>query len=126
MRDLIARPMDSGDMVTVTSEDNLLTTYKRMRMFDVSQLPVVDAGSIVGLIDESDILLGLYEDRDHFQMKVDTVMSTNLETVAPTEQVDRIVDLFKQDKVAIIADRDTFYGLITRIDLINHLRQTQV
>jgi cystathionine beta-synthase len=124
LRDLIARPMDSGDMVTVTSEDNLITTYKRMRMFDVSQLPVVDNGHIVGLIDESDILLGLYEDKDHFQMKVESVMVTNLETVGPTETIDRIVDLFKQDKVAIIADGDQFYGLITQIDLINHLRQT--
>jgi len=123
LRDLIARPMDSGDMVTVTSQDNLITTYKRMRMFDVSQLPVVDNGRIVGLIDESDILLGLYEDKDHFQMKVDAVMVTNLEMVAPSENIDKIVDLFKQDKVAIVADDNQFYGLITQIDLINHLRQ---
>ena len=124
LRDLIARPMDSGDMVTVTSEDNLITTYKRMRMFDVSQLPVVDNGRIVGLIDESDILLSLFDDEDSFQKKVESVMVTNLETVAPTEDIRRIVNLFKEDKVAIIADRDHFYGLITRIDLINHLRQT--
>ena len=124
LRDIIARPMDSGDMVTVTSEDNLITTYKRMRMFDVSQLPVVDAGKIVGLIDESDILLGLFEDKDSFQMKVASVMVRNLETVAPDASIETIVELFKQDKVAIIADKDTFYGLITQIDLINHLRQT--
>jgi cystathionine beta-synthase len=124
LRDIIARPMDSGDMVTVTSEDNLITTYKRMRMFDVSQLPVVDAGQIVGLIDESDILLGLFEDKEHFQMKVSSVMVTSLETVSPTASIDKIVELFKQDKVAIIAAGNTFYGLITQIDLINHLRQT--
>jgi cystathionine beta-synthase len=124
LRDIIARPMDSGDMVTVTSEDNLITTYKRMRMFDVSQLPVVDAGKIVGLIDESDILLGLFEDKDSFQMKVASVMVRNLETVAPEASIETIVELFKQDKVAIIADNDNFFGLITQIDLINHLRQT--
>jgi cystathionine beta-synthase len=124
LRDIIARPMDSGDMVTVTSDDNLITTYKRMRMFDVSQLPVLDAGQIVGLIDESDILLGLFEDKDSFQMKVSSVMVTNLVTVAPTASIESIVDLFKQDKVAIVADSNTFYGLITQIDLINHLRQT--
>jgi len=124
LRDIIARPMDGGDMVTVTSEDNLITTYKRMRMFDVSQLPVVDAGKIVGLIDESDILLGLFEDKDSFQMKVASVMVRNLETVAPDASIETIVELFKQDKVAIIADSDNFYGLITQIDLINHLRQT--
>ena len=124
LRDIIARPMDSGDVVTVTSEDNLLTTYKRMRMFDVSQLPVVDDGHIVGLIDESDILLGIYEDEDNFQMKVAEVMVTRLETVAPSASIDDIVALFKEDKVAIIADGDTFFGLITQIDLINHLRKT--
>ena len=126
LRDIIARPMDSGDMVTVTSEDNLITTYKRMRMFDVSQLPVVDAGKIVGLIDESDILLGLFEDKEHFQMKVASVMVRNLETVAPDANIETIVELFKQDKVAIIADNNNFYGLITQIDLINHLRQTTI
>ena len=49
LRDLIARPADTGDIVTVTSDDNLVTTYKRMRMFDVSQLPVMDDGKVVGL-----------------------------------------------------------------------------
>ncbi|MCP4878561.1 MAG: pyridoxal-phosphate dependent enzyme [Gammaproteobacteria bacterium] len=123
LRDLIARPMDSGDMVTVTSDDNLITTYKRMRMFDVSQLPVMDDGMIVGLIDESDILLGIYEDKDNFQMKVSTVMVTNLETVPPSAAIDDIVNLFKEDKVAIIAEAGEFFGLITQIDLINHLRK---
>ena len=123
LRDLIARPMDSGDMVTVTSEDNLITTYKRMRMFDVSQLPVVDDGRITGLIDESDILLGIYEDKDSFQMKVGEVMVTDLETLPPSARIDDIVQLFKQDKVAIVAQGDKFFGLITQIDLINHLRK---
>jgi cystathionine beta-synthase len=123
LRDLIARPMGGGDMVTVTSEDNLITTYKRMRMFDVSQLPVVDDGHIVGLIDESDILLGIYEDKDSFQMPVGEVMVTDLETLPPSARIDAVVQLFKQDKVAIIAEEGKFYGLITQIDLINHLRK---
>jgi cystathionine beta-synthase len=97
-----------------------------MRMFDVSQLPVVDNGNIVGLIDESDILLGIYEDKDNFQMKVAAVMVADLEKVSPDASIDKIVALFKQDKVAIIADETTFYGLITQIDLINHLRKSML
>ena len=123
LRDLIARPADSGDMVTVTPDDNLITTYKRLRMFDVSQIPVMQDGSIVGLIDESDILLGIYEDKDSFQMKVGEVMVTDLELLAPSARIDAVVQLFKHDKVAIIAEDDKFYGLITQIDLINHLRK---
>ena len=59
-------------------------------------------------------------------MKVEAVMVSNLVTVAPDSSIDKVVDLFKQDKVAIIADDSSFYGLITQIDLINHLRQTML
>ena len=83
LRDLIARPAGGGDMVSVTVDDNLITTYKRMRMFDVSQLPVMEADRIVGLIDESDILLGIYEDKDSFQMKVGEVMVRDLDVLPP-------------------------------------------
>ncbi len=123
LRDLIARPADTGDIVTVTSDDNLVTTYKRMRMFDVSQLPVMDNGQVVGLIDESDILFGIYNDKKSFNKKVTDVMVTDLEIISPTASIDSILPLFKQDKVAIVADDETFYGLITQIDLINHLRK---
>ena len=123
LRDLIARPADTGDIVTVTSDDNLVTTYKRMRMFDVSQLPVMDDGKVVGLIDESDILFGIYNDKESFAKKVADVMVTDLEIIPPDADIDSILPLFKQDKVAIVADDKTFYGLITQIDLINHLRK---
>jgi cystathionine beta-synthase len=123
LRDIIARPADTGDIVTVTPADNLITTYKRMRMFDVSQLPVLDDGKVVGLIDESDILLGIYNDELKFEKKVSEVMVTDLEIVDPSASIDSILHLFKKDKVAIVADGDTFYGLITQIDLINHLRK---
>ena len=123
LRDLIARPADTGDIVTVTSDDNLVTTYKRMRMFDVSQLPVMDNGRVVGLIDESDILLGIYNDQENFNKKVSEVMVTDLDIVVPSDSIDSIIPLFQADKIAIVADDDTFYGLITQIDLINHLRK---
>ena len=123
LRDLIARPADTGDIVTVTSGDNLVTTYKRMRMFDVSQLPVMDEGKVVGLIDESDILLGIYNDQENFSKKVHEVMVTDLDIVEPSASIDSIIPLFKAGKIAIVADDTTFYGLITQIDLINHLRK---
>ena len=52
----------------------LLTAYGRMRRADVSQLPVIDDGKLVGIIDEGDILDevdGPYEGRwDRFNAPV--------------------------------------------------------
>jgi cystathionine beta-synthase len=53
-------------------------------------------------------------------------MVTDLDIVPPRADIDTILPLFKQDKIAIVADSDTFYGLITQIDLINHLRKTAI
>ena len=115
--------MNSTASESVITARGLRKAYKTTVALDNASFSI-PSGRIVGLIDESDILLSLFDDEESFQKKVESVMVTNLETVAPTEDISRIVDLFKQDKVAIIADRDHFYGLITRIDLINHLRQT--
>ena len=52
LRDLVARSPREGGMLSVGPEDSLLTAYGRMRRGDVSQLPVIDNGKLVGIIDE--------------------------------------------------------------------------
>jgi cystathionine beta-synthase len=37
--------------------------------------------------------------------------------------VNDLLPIFRADRVAIVADDDRFYGIITRIDLINFLRK---
>lgn len=125
LRDLIAQRADKGDIVSVRPDDTLLTAYARMRMYDVSQLPVLaEDGRIAGLVDESDILFGVREQPEHFKQPVDAIMTERLQTVRPDTPVDALLPLFREDKVALVVDGETFYGLITRIDFINHLRQT--
>src|SRR5215212_8727304 len=58
LSDLILHRYEAGEVVTAGPTDTLLTAFKRMRQADVSQLPVVDeSGRVVGIIDESDILV---------------------------------------------------------------------
>ena len=66
MRDLIAKPYAEGGVVAVGPDDTLLTAYNRMRSADISQLPVVEDGRLVGLLDESDLLAAVeHDDREH-------------------------------------------------------------
>ena len=123
LRDLISRQADSGDVVEVGPEDTLLTAYGRMRMYDISQLPVVDDGRIVGILDESDMLLAVATSGEHFRDLVSRHMVTRLEKVAPSESIASLLPLFRADKVAIVVDDDRFLGLITKVDLINYTRR---
>jgi cystathionine beta-synthase len=47
-----------------------------------------------------------------------------VETLAPDAGFAALTGTLKQGLVAVIADKDRFYGLITRFDLLNHLRRT--
>ncbi len=123
LRDLIARRADKGEVIAVAPDEPLATAFARMRMFDISQLPVLRDGAIVGLLDESDILFAVESGRASFKAPAESVMTTALQTVAPEGSITDLMALFAADKVAIVADDTTFYGLITKVDLINHLRR---
>jgi cystathionine beta-synthase len=126
LSDLIARDYDTGGTVTVGPEDTLMVAYSRMRSGDVSQLPVVKDGRIVGILDEHDILSHV-EGHDEYRAQqfkdpVRCAMTPKLKTVQVSDKMDVLQPIFARNEVAIVLDGDKFVGLITRVDLINHLR----
>ena len=123
LRDLIARRHFDREDYTLATTDTLMTAYSRMKLYDISQLPVVDDGKIVGIVDESDILLAVYDHEDRFDDPVDEVMTANLVTVAPSAPLKSLLPMFARSEVAIVKDGDKFLGLITQIDMLNHLRR---
>ncbi|WP_297799491.1 cystathionine beta-synthase [uncultured Brevundimonas sp.] len=125
LSDLITRKYEKGDVVVVGPEDTIDTAFKRMRGSDVSQLPVIQDGRLVGIVDESDIVHLMNTDeitrKERFAKTVNTAMTRDLDTVQVTEDLDALIPLFDRDRVAIVLDGEKFVGLITRADLINHL-----
>ena len=123
LRDLISRRADRGEAIVLEPDDPLTTAYARMRLYDVSQLPVLAGEQIVGIVDESDLLMAVAADPDRFGDPVRETMVTKLQVIAPTKSIDDLIPIFRADKVALVADGEQFYGLITKVDLINHLRR---
>jgi cystathionine beta-synthase len=125
LRDLIARAPSEGGAETVGPQDTLLTAYNRMRQADVSQLPVLDEGRLIGLIDESDLLEAVEDSKPdkRFAQPVSAAMTAKLNTLQVSEPLDALLPVFDRDEVAIVLDGHAFQGLITRIDLINYLRR---
>jgi cystathionine beta-synthase len=127
LSDLIARRFDAGGTVTVAPDDSLLVAYSRMRAADVSQLPVVENDRIVGILDESDIL-AFVEGGDAERARAsancrETAMTTKLRTVQVDRQAERAAaDCSSATKSPSCSTARNSSGLITRVDLINHLR----
>jgi len=123
LRDLIARRYEQDAVVAVEPDDPLLVAHSRMRIYDISQLPVLDDGRIVGMLDESDLLFAVSRDAAAFRRPVRDFMCSRLETVAPDASLESLFPIFDRGLVAIVADRERFLGLITRFDVLNYLRR---
>jgi cystathionine beta-synthase len=124
LRDLIGRRYDEGDVVSVSPADSLMVAFNRMRSADLAQLPVIDQGRLVGLIDESDLLLTVDNHPERFSSLVGSTMTARLETLHPSADLQALRSTLDRGLTAVVADGGTFYGLITRFDLLNHLRRT--
>ncbi len=123
LRDLIARRHAERADVIVTAADSLLTAYSRMKLYDVSQLPVVEGERIIGVIDEADILMAVYADESHFANPVKEAMSTNLKTVPSSAALEDLVPILNDGYIPLVVDGDRYHGLVTSIDLLNFLRR---
>lgn len=123
LRDLIVRPYSQRDTVVVGPNDLLVTAYQRMKLYDVSQLPVMDGDALVGIVDESDVLLHVYGDEARFRDPVSTAMVSKLDKVDVASPIEALLPVFERGHVAIVVDGTRFIGLVTRIDLLNHLRR---
>src|SRR5438874_2590600 len=123
LRDLISRRHHDRAVATVSADEKVFAAYQRMKLYDVSQLPVLREGRIVGIVDEEDILLEVYNNPEHFNEPVTEAMATHLVTVPPTASIGELMDIFKRGMVAIVVDGKEFLGLITRIDMLNWLRR---
>ncbi len=124
LRDLIARKHSSRDVITISPDDTLAVAYSRMKMYDISQLPVFDKETVRGIIDESDILLALEGlDSGRFDDRVADHMSTDLDVLDPSDSLESLVAVLKKGYTAIVMDGAQFYGIVTRIDVFNYLKR---
>lgn len=123
LTDLISRRHSERATVTVKPDDTLMQAYGKMKLYDISQLPVLDDnGKVSGLLDEEDLLFAVVRNRDKFQDPVKSAMTYRVETVDAKTDLQSLLPIFAKGHVAVVLDNGAFEGLITRSDLLNYLR----
>ncbi|MDZ4820252.1 MAG: cystathionine beta-synthase [Planctomycetota bacterium] len=125
LRDLIVRRYVDRAVISVTPDDAISAAYLRMRLYDISQLPVIQGNKVVGILDESDLLLAVSDEDKSFKRSCRDFMSTELETIDRRASIPELLKVLKNGHVAIVTDDEGFHGLITRVDVLNYLRRNQ-
>lgn len=123
LRDLITRPHTAKSAIVIHPADKLKDAYRKMKMYDVSQLPVMVENKLIGIISEIDILLAVSGNPNGFIIPVRDAMATQLHTVPVDTPVAQLMHFFENGMVVIVMDGEQFLGLITPIDVLQYLRK---
>nr|WP_199065279.1 cystathionine beta-synthase [Chromobacterium sp. ASV5] len=123
LTDLIVRRHEDGSTVSCHPDEALSAVYQRMRLHDISQLPVLRDDKVVGILDEWDLLLSVHGEPENFRQTVQSAMSSQVVTLSPAASLQDLLHVFNDGHVALIVDGERYLGLITQADLLAFWRR---
>ena len=123
LRDLIGRPHGERATITVGPGDVLTTAHNRLRNAGFSQLPVMDKGKLVGVVTEDTIIRFVFGKPELMNAPVKDAMQTEFIRLEKGTSLNNLVAMLQVQPYAAVMDDDEFLGLITRSDVLNHLRK---
>jgi cystathionine beta-synthase len=114
---LLGKP---SNIVSAGSGDNVRDVVATMKALGISQLPVLENGKLKGIVAEVDLLRHLVSGAG-FETPVGSLVESDYVTVTPDTKVELLQQALADAKVAIVTERETVVGIVTKIDLIDFL-----
>jgi cystathionine beta-synthase len=119
VRDLVGHQEQT--LITARPGDRVKAIVQIMKKHGISQLPVLDGGRLVGIISEGDLVDALLKDPENLDRVIAGLIDQNYVVVPPETPVGRLASIFSEGKVALVEENGTIRGLVTKIDLIDHM-----
>jgi cystathionine beta-synthase len=123
LRDLVGRPHGERATITVGPGDVLTTAHNRLRNAGFSQLPVMESGKLVGVVTEDTIIRFVFGKPELMNAEVRDAMQTEFIRLEKDASLNNLVAMLQVQPYAAVMDDGEFLGLITRSDVLNHLRK---
>ncbi len=110
---------DDKDIITVNVNDTLHSAVEKMTSFDISQIPVIKEGEIVGSVNENKMFNHLFAHPYDREAKVESIMSDPFPVVATTATIEEISNLINKENSAVLVETgNNNYKIITKQDII--------
>jgi cystathionine beta-synthase len=125
-QDVVAFIHHENEIVSVSPDDTLQTAIDRMVVQGISQLPVIDHGSVIGSMTESGVLNKLIESPDSREKAVSEAMGAPFPVVEMDTPIAGLTSLMKEAPGAVLVKtKSGGFSIITKSDLIEALAGRQ-
>jgi len=124
----VVRAQGRREVISLDLNDRIDRATELFRLHGISQMPVLDAGKLAGILTESDLLHHLVSGRATKDTIVAEVMERKVSTVAMHASSGELPRIFERGEVAIVVDdQRSVIGILTKMDLIELLaHRTQI
>ncbi|MBI3998807.1 MAG: cystathionine beta-synthase [Armatimonadetes bacterium] len=110
-----------AEVIVATPSDPVRDVIARMKTYDISQLPVLDGGRLVGLVSEVALLTYLLEGDHTADDPIAPLIEPAPPAVTPDAPVAELAELFATANAVVVISQGAVVGIVTKIDLIDHL-----
>lgn len=117
---LTAKDFLKKDIISCREEDLIRDVIKKMKRYEISQLPVITKQIVVGVVSETEIINHLLE-AGLKELKVRDVMSEAPPILSPTAPEAVISNLLKHFSLVIVQEKGRYKGVITRSDILRKI-----
>jgi cystathionine beta-synthase len=113
-------------LITLAPGDPVKRGIELMREFQISQIPVVDGGEMVGSINEVAVMQLIYDRADVAHQPVKDVMARPFPVLDEIDQVERAYKELSLGHGAVVVSRKGApTGVLTKMDIITYLSANQ-
>jgi cystathionine beta-synthase len=118
----VLRSKGELQLVTLAPSDPVKRGIELMREFQISQIPVVDAGEMVGSINEVSVMQLIYDRADVAHQPVKEVMAKPFPVLEERDEVEKAYKALSLGHGAVVVSRKgSPVGVLTKMDIISYL-----
>ena len=112
-------------VVTASADEKIPDIIKNMKKYAISQIPIIDKNSPVGLMTESVLLDKISSGADITKLRARDIMEECPPVVTPTTKISVIAHLLRHFPIVLVAEKGALKGLVSKADLIENIGRTQ-
>jgi predicted transcriptional regulator len=124
-RTILAREISNKEVVCVDKKDSIYRAIELMQKYDISQVPVYDENTPIGIITEKVITNHLVQKKDPKKLSkrsTESVMEKELPQISEDAPVDIVIPLLQHSPAVLTIKKGITTGIITKADLLKIVR----
>jgi len=115
-----AKDIMNKKIISVKAKDNIKEAIKKMKDYEISQIPVIDR-EITGVISESSVLNQIQQGKNIQNLKVEDVMHDTPPVLSEESDINLITNMLKYHSIILISKYGKLTGVITKADVLKKL-----